>query len=100
MSNNPTLPRDLKKENNDFKIDFNNYKPIIENDPLQLYDLIIQIESIKSLFDKVWKIKATDYGKKNFNKYQQSGSVVVIAIGNKNKDKSFILNKISEKKHS
>jgi hypothetical protein len=62
-----------------------------------VYDLIIKIESIKALFDGGWKIIGTDYGKKCNEKYQKNGSVVVTAIGNKNKGKSFILSKISEK---
>ena len=88
------MNNDQKK---DFQIDFKNYESMDNNDPLKVYDLIVQIESIKSLFEEGWKIKATNYGKKNFDKYQLSGSVVVTAIGNKNKGKSFILNKILEK---
>ena len=89
--------RTLKKNINYYDTDINNYKPIINENPLDVYDLVVQIESIKSLFNKGWNIKGTDYGKEKLNLYEHTGSVVVTAIGNKNKGKSFILNKISEK---
>lgn len=89
--------RTLKQKINYYDTDINNYKPIINENPLDIYDLVVQIESIKSLFNKGWNIKGTDYGKEKLNLYEHTGSVVVTAIRNKNKGKSFILNKISEK---
>ena len=79
---------------NNFKNDMKNFKSKQLNG---VYDLIIKIESIKALFDGGWKIIETDYGQKCDKKYQKTGSVIVTAIGNKNKGKSFILSKISEK---
>ena len=76
------------------KNDLENYKSKQLND---VYDLIIKIESIKALFDGGWNIIETDYGKERNEKYHNNGCVVVTAIGNKNKGKSFILSKISEK---
>ena len=78
---------------NNFKNDMKNFKSKQLNGA---YDLIIKIESIKALFDGGWKIIETNYGQECNKKYQKNGSVVVTAIGNKNKGKSFILSKISE----
>ena len=83
---------------NNFKNDMKNFKSNFKSNQLNgVYDLIIKIESIKALFDGGWKIIETDYGHECNKKYQKNGSVIITAIGNKNKGKSFILSKISEK---
>ena len=75
-----------------------NFKSNFKSNQLNgVYDLIIKIESIKASFDGGWKIIETGYGQECNKKYQKNGSVIVTAIGNKNKGKSFILSKISEK---
>ena len=71
------------------------YQPIELLDPLQFYDVIISISSIKDII-KGWKIKLSDtfiYKQKSLI----SDPVIKIGIiGNSNKGKSFILSKLSK----
>ena len=62
-------------------------------DPLDVYDIIIKINAMKSLEGDGWE---EDYSTKGFQRYNENErSVVVSAVGNANKGKSFILGKIA-----
>ena len=98
MNAAPVESGNKKNYNDESKKNFENDMKNFKSKPLNnVYDLIIKIESIKALKDVGWNIIESDYGRKCNEKYNKSGSVVVTAIGNKNKGKSFILSKISEK---
>ena len=58
------------------------------------YDVIIDINSIKHL-DIGWKIKMSEEGKNNYNKYKNNACRKIGVIGNENKGKSTILQRIS-----
>ena len=62
------------------------------------YDIIIDIDSIKKLFKKGWDIKYTEEGDKKYEQKKNENLTVVAVIGNKNRGKSYILQKISGKK--
>ena len=70
-----------------------NYK---NYDPLNFYDVIIDIDSIKSLIGKGWKIKMNSNGKENYNNFKNQNILKIGIIGNANKGKSFILSKLSK----
>ena len=68
------------------------------NDPLKFYDMICEIESITGLFNKGWKIKKNKRGIEKYDKLKKTPGLIVTAIGNKNKGKSFLLQEICKKK--
>ena len=59
------------------------------------YDLIIQINGMKSLEEDDWEEEASTRGLEVCNKKKDERSVVVSVVGNANKGKSYILTKIS-----
>ena len=59
------------------------------------YDVIIDINSIKHL-DIGWKIKMSEKGKENYEKYKTYNCRKIGVIGNENKGKSTILQRISD----
>lgn len=61
---------------------------------LEFYDLIFQIDSILSL-KTGWELKFSEKGLKTYNEYKNLNSTVIGVIGNGNKGKSFILQRIS-----
>jgi len=67
-------------------------------DPLEYYDMICEIESITGLFNNGWKIIKNERGKEKYNELKNNPGLIVTAIGNKNKGKSFLLQKICKKK--
>lgn len=62
------------------------------------YDMIIDINSFKNLFEKGWTIKFNTQGKKLYEKKKGSNGVTIGVLGHFNKGKSFLLQKISDKK--
>ena len=73
----------------------NEFLPRYENiNPLDFYDIIVDINSIKSIKNG-WDIKMNERGKK-FYKNDNDDCVKIGVIGNGNKGKSFLLSKISE----
>ena len=66
-------------------------------DPLKHYDMICEIESITGLYNNGWKIRKNERGEEKYNKLKNKPGLIVTAIGNKNKGKSFILQKICKK---
>ena len=67
----------------------------MEKDPLDIYDMVIDINSMKSLLDVGWEEEFSTKGRKRYDEKKDKPSVVVSVIGNQNKGKSWILGKIS-----
>ena len=67
-------------------------------EPLEYYDMICEIESITGLFNNGWKIRKNKRGEEKYNELKNNPGLIVTAIGNKNKGKSFLLQKICKKK--
>ncbi len=65
-----------------------------DKNPLDFYDIIADINSIKEIVDG-WEILMNENGKEKFNKIEDN-SVKIGVIGNGNKGKSFLLSKISD----
>ena len=65
-------------------------------DMLNYYDMIIDIDSMKSLLSQGWEIESTDNGQKRYQEKKDIPSILISVIGNHNTGKSFILSKISE----
>ncbi len=60
------------------------------------YDIIIDINSIKSVNTEGWKVKFDQKGLDKYNKYKDTELIIISVIGNNNKGKSFLLSKISK----
>ncbi len=65
-------------------------------DELDVYNLVIDINGMKSLLDKGWPELSKKKGKEIYEAQKDKRSVVVSVIGNANKGKSFFLTKISD----
>ena len=61
-----------------------------------VYDITININSIKDLKEKGWDIKFAPKGEDNYKKYKNEELIKIGVIGNNNKGKSFLLSKISK----
>ena len=68
------------------------------NKESKYYDIIIDIDSIKKLFKDGWDIIYTEEGDNKYMKSKDINLTVVAVIGNKNRGKSYILQKISGNK--
>ena len=64
--------------------------------PENFYDIIIDINSIKSLNKEGWKVKFNENGLENYIKNRDKYFTKIGVIGNVRKGKSFILSKISK----
>ena len=62
------------------------------------YDIIIDIDSMTKLFKDGWELLYTEKGEKNYELKKVKNLTVVAVIRNKNKGKSYILQKISGNK--
>ena len=60
----------------------------------ELYDVVIDINSIESLNNEGWNIEYPKT-KENYDKKKGMKSIIIGALGNQNKGKSFILGKLS-----
>ena len=67
----------------------------MEKDSTDIYDVKIDINSMKSLLEDGWEEEFSNKGKERYDKKKDKPSVVVSVIGNQNKGKSFILGQIS-----
>ena len=98
MENEEDSDNDSKNE----KIDQYKYGTSFANQGIKneekYYDIIIDIDSIKKLFKKGWDIIYTEEGDKKYEQKKNENLTVVAVIGNKNRGKSYILQKISGKK--
>ena len=64
--------------------------------PEKFYDIIIEINSIKKVNKEGWKVKFNDEGLERYQKYRNKELIAIGVIGNVQKGKSFLLNKISK----
>ena len=62
----------------------------------KFYDIIVDIKSIKSINKEGWPIKFSEEGKKKYEEYKKLDSIILGVLGNNNKGKSFLLNKLSK----
>ena len=76
----------------------NNFFNFNQNDDLNYYDLVIDIDSFKNLYKNGWEVRANEEGKKNYEKYKKNMKLPVAGvIGNRNVGKSYLLQKIVNK---
>ena len=76
----------------------NNFFNFNQNDDLNYYDLVIDINSFKNLYKNGWEVRANEEGKKNYDKYKKNKKLPVAGvIGNRNVGKSYLLQKIANK---
>lgn len=61
---------------------------------LQCYDVVVDVNSIENVVNG-WNIECTDEGMKQYEEKSKEKSCVVGVVGNKNKGKSFLLEKIA-----
>ena len=78
--NNKIMPNDHQNS----KVEFKNF-----------YDIIINISSVKDV-SKGWKIEMTKEGEENYFKFIKKDLLKIGVIGNSNKGKSFILERLSK----
>lgn len=69
----------------------------MNDNSIEFYDIVIGIDSLLSLKDG-WEIKYSEAGYENYLNQKDKRSCIVGVIGNGNKGKSFILQKISDSK--
>ena len=102
LSSSPEKISELIKYNLISKVEINNQKSIIDEfmpkydgqDPLNFYDIIVDINSIKK-FDKGWNIYKSKK-KIKMSQFIEENSIKIGVVGNGNKGKSFLLSKISD----
>ena len=91
-----------KKENENEKFDIykygQNFGVQFSKGEEKYYDIIIDIDSITKLFKDGWDIIYTEKGEKSYESKKVENLTVVAVIGNKNRGKSYILQKISGNK--
>ena len=88
----------LKKNNEDLEnlnIRLSKLNEIDNLNPEDFYDVVIDINSIKDI-KKGWKIKMSEKGKNNYEKYKNEDLLRIGVIGNSKVGKSFLLSKISK----
>ena len=88
----------LKKNNDDLEnlnIRLSKLNEIDNLNPEDFYDVVIDINSIKDI-KKGWKIKMSEKGKNNYEKYKNEDLLRIGVIGNSKVGKSFLLSKISK----
>ena len=92
----------LNKENSKLKNEIEKLKKVEELRNYKtskfedFYDIIIDINSIKSVNTEGWKVKFDQKGLDKYNKYKDTELIIISVIGNNNKGKSFLLSKISK----
>ena len=86
---------DLKKEN-ELLIKAEEFKHFKSSKLENFYDIIIDINSIKSINNEGWKVKFNEKGLEKYKKHKEEELIIIGVIGNNNKGKSFILSKISK----
>ena len=85
------LQREIKKLK---KID--ELKYLNDSSPENYYDIIIDINSIRRVNQEGWKVKFNEKGLERYKKYKDEELITIGVIGNLQKGKSFLLNKISK----
>ena len=72
-----------------------NFQPNNKTELKNFYDIIINITSVKDI-STGWRIEMTKEGEENFLKFRGKDLLKIGVIGNSNKGKSFILERISK----
>ena len=95
-----TRSLEIKKNNNFIKIDEDNAKivgneKIVLNKVTDFYDIIIDIKSIKDIFE-VWEVKMSEKALQDYKTLKEEKVIRIGVIGNANKGKSFLLSKLSQ----
>lgn len=90
----------IKNENNKLKDEINkcnnkDEKINLDKDPLDFYDIIVDINSMRNIKSIGWDILMTKKGKEIIESKVKNKSLVIGVIGNRNKGKSFILQALS-----
>ena len=67
----------------------------LDKSPLQFYDIIIGIDSIKKVKEKGWNVYISQKGKEIVDSEEKNKNLVIGVLGNRNKGKSFILQSLS-----
>ena len=86
---------ELQKEN-DALIKKEELEHSINSTMEKFYDIIVVIKSIKSINKEGWPIKFSEEGKAKYEEYKKLDSIILGVLGNNNKGKSFLLNKLSK----
>ncbi len=96
------MENEEENENENEKYDFfkygQNFGVQFQTGEEKYYDIIIDIDSFTKLFIDGWELMYTEKGEKNYELKKVKNLTVVGVIGNKNKGKSYILQKISGNK--
>ena len=94
----------LQKENKDLKNKIKNLekenvnikeKSKLEKDPLEFYDIIININSMQNISNDGWEIYMNENGKRISELKNDESKLVIGVMGNRNKGKSFMLQALS-----
>ena len=75
----------------------NEEKKKLDKNPLEFYDIIININSMQNIKNG-WEIKMSENGKKLIESNERNKKLVIGVMGNRNKGKSFILQALSGEK--
>ena len=72
-------------------------KQKLEKNPLDFYDIIVNINSMQNI-KKGWEVQINENGKKIIESKEKNKKLVIGVMGNRNKGKSFLLQAISGEK--
>ena len=75
----------------------NEEKKKLDKNPLEFYDIIININSMQNIKNG-WEIKMSENGKKLIESNERNKKLVIGVMGNRNKGKSFLLQALSGEK--
>jgi len=62
----------------------------------KFYDIVICINSVKSINKEGWEVKFNENGRKKYESHKNKESLIIGVLGNNNKGKSFLLSKLSK----
>ena len=62
----------------------------------KFYDIVICINSMKSINKEGWEVKFNENGRKKYESHKNKESLIIGVLGNNNKGKSFLLSKLSK----
>lgn len=80
------------------QLENNEEKEKLEKDPLEFYDIIVNINSMQNIKREGWEIRMNESGKKITEDKNEKKRLVIGVIGNRNKGKSFMLQALSGEK--
>ena len=97
---------DLESKNNEINklkekiriYENNEEKNNLEKDPLEFYDIIVDINSMQNIKKDGWQIMMNEKGKQITESKEEIERLVIGVLGNKNKGKSFLLQALSGEK--